>query len=224
MLNENGIQNTWKVPCFLVISSFLPLEFSPVTMQESEAYRALMQSKEVLSTLKSAVLWCGVLKTNNTRSFFLWRNGEWHRLPKSSSLLRDSQDTRTAWISSLSARWCSSKMSYGCLKLLGEQTPRASGWGGSSIPWLRRSLDWTLLGFFLWSYVKNIVFSVQKQSQFCIKERIKQAIQSVSTTGLDEEWKNKHSRLFHFSKARKGKIAQEIIWVKFLEYTYEFID
>ena len=80
--------------------------------------------------------------------------------------------------------------------------------------------DFTPLDFFLWGYVKNYVFSVEIQSLSHMKERIKQAIEAVSTETLEKVWKNINSRINHIIRVNGGHIEQDNIWTKLLEYLY----
>lgn len=82
---------------------------------------------------------------------------------------------------------------------------------GGPISWPARSPDLTPLDFFLWGYVKNYVFSVEIQSLSHMKERIKQAIEAVSTETLEKVWKNINSRINHIIRVEGGHIEQDNI-------------
>jgi hypothetical protein len=59
----------------------------------------------------------------------------------------------------------------------------------SSIPWTPRSPDITPLDFFLWGYVKDIVYKIPVISLDELKLRIVAAIETVTPQMLENTWR-----------------------------------
>ncbi|GBM70919.1 hypothetical protein AVEN_263592-1 [Araneus ventricosus] len=66
---------------------------------------------------------------------------------------------------------------------------------GEPIPWPPRSPDITPLDFFLWGFVKNIVYKTPVPSLDELKRRIVTAIQNVTPKMLENTWREIGFRL-----------------------------
>jgi hypothetical protein len=73
----------------------------------------------------------------------------------------------------------------------------------SSIPWPPRSPDITPLDFFLWGYVKDIVYKTPVTSLDEVKLRIVAAIETVTPQMLEITWKE-IEYLLDILRATKG--------------------
>jgi len=62
-------------------------------------------------------------------------------------------------------------------------------------PWPQRSLDITSLDFFLWRYVKDIVFSTPVPDITNLKARITDAFATVTEDMLENTWREIDYRL-----------------------------
>jgi hypothetical protein len=71
------------------------------------------------------------------------------------------------------------------------------------IAWLLRSPDLTPLDFFLWGYVKNIVYQIKLNNLQHLKARIRDAVATVKPNMLQEMWNQVEYRL-DFCRAIKG--------------------
>jgi hypothetical protein len=73
----------------------------------------------------------------------------------------------------------------------------AGRWVGRNgpIPWPLRSSDLTPLDFFLWGYVKNIVYQVKINDLQHLKIRIRDALASVTPNILQATWNEVEYRL-----------------------------
>ncbi|GBO03339.1 hypothetical protein AVEN_39749-1 [Araneus ventricosus] len=60
---------------------------------------------------------------------------------------------------------------------------------GGLIPWPSRSPDITPLDFFLWGFVKNIVYKIPVPSLDELKRRIVTAVQNVFPQMLENTWR-----------------------------------
>ena len=66
---------------------------------------------------------------------------------------------------------------------------------GGSIAWPTRSLDITPLDFFLWGYVKDRVYKTPVNDLEELKEKIRQAVASVTPDMIEATWRELHSGL-----------------------------
>ncbi|GBL79820.1 hypothetical protein AVEN_28894-1 [Araneus ventricosus] len=73
-------------------------------------------------------------------------------------------------------------------KVLGEKFPRRWIGSGGPIRWPPRSPDMDALDFFLWGYVKNIVYQSPIRDTDELKSRITGAIQTVDSAMLHRTW------------------------------------
>ena len=64
-----------------------------------------------------------------------------------------------------------------------------------SIPWPPRSPDITPLDFFLWGYVKDIVYRTKVRDIDDLKQRISNAITTIDETMLQRTWQEIEYRL-----------------------------
>ncbi|GBL85010.1 hypothetical protein AVEN_42252-1 [Araneus ventricosus] len=78
---------------------------------------------------------------------------------------------------------------------------------GGLIPWPPRSPDITPLDFFLWGFVKNIVYKTPVPSLDELKRRIVTAIQNVTPQMLENTWREIEFRL-DVLRATKGSHVQ----------------
>ncbi|GBN91521.1 hypothetical protein AVEN_239947-1 [Araneus ventricosus] len=78
---------------------------------------------------------------------------------------------------------------------------------GGPIPWPPRSPDITQLDFFLWGFVKNIVYKTPVPSLDELKRRIVTAIQNVTPQTLENTWREIEFRL-DVLRATKGRHVQ----------------
>ncbi|GBN39196.1 hypothetical protein AVEN_62234-1 [Araneus ventricosus] len=78
---------------------------------------------------------------------------------------------------------------------------------GGPIPWPPRSPDITPLDFFLWGFVKNIVYKTPVPSLDELKRRIVTAIQNVTSQMLENTWREIEFRL-DVLRATKGSHVQ----------------
>jgi len=70
-------------------------------------------------------------------------------------------------------------------------------------PWPPRSPDITPLGFFLWGYVKDEMFSTPAPDITNLKARIKEAFVTITENMLENTWRELDYRL-EVLRARKG--------------------
>ena len=59
---------------------------------------------------------------------------------------------------------------------------------GGPIPWSPRSPDLSPLDFFLWGYIKNIVYAEKIRNIHHLQERITSAIETVTRDMFQETW------------------------------------
>ena len=71
---------------------------------------------------------------------------------------------------------------------------------GGPTAWPARSPDVTPLDFFLWGYVKDRVYKTPVNDMDHLKEKIREAVASVSRTMINQTWKELHSRLVFLSE------------------------
>ncbi|GBM65217.1 hypothetical protein AVEN_65668-1 [Araneus ventricosus] len=67
-------------------------------------------------------------------------------------------------------------------------SPKALDWKRDPIPWLPRSPDVTPLDFFLWGFVKSIVYQSPIRDTDELKSRITATIQTVDSAMLHRTW------------------------------------
>ncbi|GBO24292.1 hypothetical protein AVEN_250647-1 [Araneus ventricosus] len=73
-------------------------------------------------------------------------------------------------------------------KVLDEKFPRSWIGRGGPIPWPPRSPDIKPSEFFLWGYVKNIIYQSPIRDTGELKSRITATIQTVDSTMLHRTW------------------------------------
>ena len=61
-------------------------------------------------------------------------------------------------------------------------------WKGWTDPWPPHSLDITPLDFFLWGYVKDIVYRTKVWDMTDLKQKISNAIATIDETMLQRTW------------------------------------
>ena len=71
---------------------------------------------------------------------------------------------------------------------LNKRFPDASVGRGGPIPWPPRSPDLSLLDFFLWGYIKNIVYAEKIRNIQHLQERITSAIETVTRDMIQKTW------------------------------------
>jgi hypothetical protein len=90
-----------------------------------------------------------------------------------------------------------------CATMLGiTWTERWVGRGGP-IAWPPRSPDLTPLGFFLWGYLKNVIYQVKCNDRQHLKALIREAVATVRPNMLQATWNEVEYRL-DISRATKG--------------------
>ncbi|GBO29186.1 hypothetical protein AVEN_124673-1 [Araneus ventricosus] len=91
--------------------------------------------------------------------------------------------------------------------ILDENFPDRRCGRGGPIPWPPSSPDITPLDFFLWSFVKNIVYKTSVPSLDELKRRIVTAIENVTSQMLENTWREIE---FHLDvlRATKGSHVQ----------------
>ena len=63
------------------------------------------------------------------------------------------------------------------------------------MPWPPRSLDTTPLDFFLWGYVKDIVYLTKVRDMTDLRQRISNAIAAIDEAMLQRTWQEIEYRL-----------------------------
>ena len=71
------------------------------------------------------------------------------------------------------------------------------------MPWPPRSPDLSPLDFFLWGYIKNIVYAEKIKNIQHLQERITSAIETVTKDIIQKTWQEIEFRL-DVSRATKG--------------------
>ena len=74
----------------------------------------------------------------------------------------------------------------------------------SVFPWPARSPDLSPLDFFLWGYVKDVVFSSNPTNVAELKEKVEEAIMAVHPETLQRVIQNFHCRLSKCIVANRG--------------------
>jgi len=87
--------------------------------------------------------------------------------------------------------------------VLNERFPDAWIGRGGPIPWPHRSPDLSPLDFFLWVYIKNIVYGEKIRNIQYLQERITSAIETVTRYMIQKMWQEMEFRL-DFSRATNG--------------------
>ena len=87
--------------------------------------------------------------------------------------------------------------------VLNERFPDASIGRGGPIPWPPRSPDLTPLDFFLWRYIKNIVYAEKIRNIQHLQEKITSAIETVTRDMIQKTWQKIEFRL-DISRATNG--------------------
>jgi len=72
--------------------------------------------------------------------------------------------------------------------VLNERFPDAGIGSGGPIPWPPRSPDLYLLDFFLWGYIKSIVYAEKIRNIQHLQERITSAIETVTRDMIQKTW------------------------------------
>ena len=72
--------------------------------------------------------------------------------------------------------------------VLNERFPDASIGRGGPIPWPPRSPRLSPLDFFLWRYIKNIVYAEKKRNIQHLQEKITSAIETVARDMTQKTW------------------------------------
>ena len=78
---------------------------------------------------------------------------------------------------------------------------------GGSIPWPPRSPDLSPLDFFLWWYIKNIVYAEKIRNIQHLQERLTSATETVTRDMIQKTWQEAEFRL-DVSRATKGAHIQ----------------
>ena len=79
--------------------------------------------------------------------------------------------------------------------VLNERFPDAWIGRGGPIPWPPRSPDLSPLDFFLWGYIKNIVYAEKIRNIQQLQERITSAIETVIRDMIQKPWQETEFRL-----------------------------
>jgi len=79
--------------------------------------------------------------------------------------------------------------------VLNERFPDAWIGRGGPIPWPLRSLDLSSLDFFLWGYIKNIVYAEKIRNIQYLQERITSVIETVTRDMIQKMWQEIEFRL-----------------------------
>jgi len=79
--------------------------------------------------------------------------------------------------------------------VLNERFPDAWIGRGGPIPWSPRSPDLSPLDFFLWGYIKNIVYAEKIRNIQHLQERITSAIETVTRDMIQKTWQKIEFRL-----------------------------
>jgi len=79
--------------------------------------------------------------------------------------------------------------------VLNERFPDALIGRGGPIPWSHRSPDLSPLEFFLWGYIKNIVYTEKIRNIQHLQERITSAIETVTRDIIQNTWQEIEFRL-----------------------------
>jgi len=72
--------------------------------------------------------------------------------------------------------------------VLNERFPDAWIGRGGTIPWPLRSPDLSPLDFFLWEYIKNIVYAEKIRNIQHLQENITSAIETVTQDMIQKTW------------------------------------
>jgi len=72
--------------------------------------------------------------------------------------------------------------------VLNERFPDAWIGKGGQIPWPPRSSDFSPLDFFLWGYIKNIVYAEKISNIQRLQDRITSAIETVTRDMIQKTW------------------------------------
>jgi len=72
--------------------------------------------------------------------------------------------------------------------ILNERFPDAWIGMGGTIPWPPRSPDLSQLHFFLWGYIKNIVYAEKIRNIQHLQEKITSAIETVTRDMIQKTW------------------------------------
>ena len=87
--------------------------------------------------------------------------------------------------------------------ILNERFPDAWIGRGGPIPWPPRSPDLSPLDFFLWGYIKNIVYAEKIRNIQQLQNRITSAIKNVTRDMIQKTWQEIEFRL-DVSRATNG--------------------
>ena len=87
--------------------------------------------------------------------------------------------------------------------VLNERFPDAWIGRGGPIPWPPRSPDLSQLDFFLWRYIKNIVYAEKIRNIQHLQDRITSAIESLTRYMIQKTWQEIEFRL-DVSRATNG--------------------
>jgi len=87
--------------------------------------------------------------------------------------------------------------------VLNERFPDAWIGRGGPIPWPPRNPDLSPLDFFLWGYIKNIVYAEKIRNLQHLGERITSAIETVTRDMIQKTWQETEFRL-DVSRATNG--------------------
>ena len=74
---------------------------------------------------------------------------------------------------------------------------------GGPIPWPRRSPDLSPIDFFLWGYIKNILYAEKIRNIQHLQDRITSAIETVTRDMIQKTWQEIEFRL-DVSRATNG--------------------
>ena len=87
--------------------------------------------------------------------------------------------------------------------VLNERFPDAWIGRGGPIPWPSRSPDLSLLDFFLWGYIKNIVYAEKIRNIQDLQDSITSATETVTRDTIQKTWQEIEFR-FDVSRATNG--------------------
>jgi len=93
--------------------------------------------------------------------------------------------------------------SYDATDVLNERLPDAWIGRGGPIPWPPRTPDLSPLVFFLWGYIKNIVYAEKIWNIQHLQDRITSAIETVTRDMIQKTWQEIEFRL-DVSRATNG--------------------